>query len=398
MKCTKLSLTLCFIFLLCSIVFFACRKDEGTNPPPGAGTTSADADLIAARLLFLNSTRKQGDPPAATSNNSLKISFKDTFYLVDEVLKPIKFLHLDKTKDMAGAFIHVSLSGASSFYYEAPELKQMSESDTVSVIMIGIDPSNLNPPLIGELKIIPYDKNKQPIAQFVRPLKVAKDEEITLPNNDCGLELPVGQMWRWVGSYLLPEIIGAEDTLKFYSEPNKVHSPEGQDITGACCNGVSVYPNGCPGDPTGIFDRKLHFATYYQINYEYFRFFNSGNFKRETSEDSPIPFPAGSNFCAGGNGLVMENLKQISYDGTWTITPAQIPPGAPGWLKNDKQQLNLKGVSSTGTGFGNPGGVIHILDCKSGDLVLVQLDRGGGGMNLIKVYEVEKLGDPLWHN
>ncbi len=395
MKYTKLCALICIAFLSCGIIIVACRKADGTDPQPGPGTNTA-ADEIAARILFLSSSKKQGIAPGASGNNSLQISFKDTLYLRDEALQPIKFRHLDKSKDIAGVFFQVFLNGgASTFYYDAPELKQMNESDTVSVILIGIDPSNLIPPTTAEVKVIPYDKNKQPIAQFVRPIKVVKNEETPLPNNECGLEMPVGQSWRWTCSYILPETVVA-DTLKFYSDPNKVHSPQGQDITGACCNGVSRYPTRCPGDTLGIFDRKLHFATYYQINYEYFRFFNSGSFKRETSEDSPVPLPASSNFCAGGDGLVSKKLKQISYEGTWTITPAQIPADAPSWLKNKTQQLTFKTVSTTGIGFGNPGGVIHRLDCKSGILVLVQVSGGSG--NLIKVYEVEKLGEPAWHS
>jgi len=85
----------------------------------------------------------------------------------------------------------------------------------------------------------------------------------------------------------------------------------------------------------------------------------------------------------------------------WTITAANIPANAPVWLKRATQQLNLQTISTTppgSTSFGNPGGVIHQLDCKRGVLILVQLDREGGGNHLIKYYFSTKKGSVTWYD
>ena len=54
--------------------------------------------------------------------------------------------------------------------------------------------------------------------------------------------------------------------------------------------------------------------------------------------------------------------------------------------------------TSNGTGYGNPGGIIHQLDCKIGSLVLVQADREGGGRHLIKIYTRRKSGTSPWYD
>ena len=57
---------------------------------------------------------------------------------------------------------------ASTFYYDVPELKDMSSSDSISVITFAIDPTDLKKPQTADIKIVPYDKNKQPIVQIIR--------------------------------------------------------------------------------------------------------------------------------------------------------------------------------------------------------------------------------------
>lgn len=400
------------LFLLVVVLATACHKSDSetnnprgnNNNPPAAG--SVNADTLSAHLRFHAANRKQGKPPAAPLGSaSLKISFQDTLYLTDEVLKPIKFLHQDTTKNVAGVYIQVQAGGGGSFaasYFDVPEVSNMADSDTVSVITIGIDPAGIEAPQSAGIKITPYDENRQPLAEIVRPLKIV-ERKVDLPSSGsagtCGLTLPSGKVWVWMASFILGN--GTTDTghFKFWSEPHKVWSPQGQYIEGSCCNGNSKYPEYCPGGGASKHNSRLHFATYYSINFETFLFFGNGNFFRQTMEDAPVPLPAESNFCApNGAGKVKASLKHTTYDGTYTVTQAKHPPNAPGWAKYDSLQLNLVTTTSSGTGYGNPGGVIHQLDCKIGALMLVQLDSGGGGRHLFKLYTSKNTGEYPWYN
>ena len=399
MKYTKPFAAFLFVVFIVGLMQQACRKtDEDPASPPGnvnlPGATSTNADSLSDHLLFDAVTKRSGIIPSGPpSNGSIQISIKDTLYLVDQLPRVIKFRHIDVTKNVSGVFIQVLINGsASTFYYDVPELKNMSSSDTISVITIGINPADLRKPQTAEIKIVPYDKNKQPIVQITRPLKVDEKRVDLSTANSCGLDLGPTMYWSWECSFT-PDNIDA-----FFNTPGKVHSPEGQDIQGSCCNGFTRYPTDCPGDTAGVFRRRLHFATYYQINFETFQFFGSGTFLRVTEEDSPVPLPAQSNFCAGGNGLILPSIKDTRYNGNWTISRSVIPPNKPTWLPgSDSLQLTLRTTSSIGTGFGNPGGIIHQLDCKMGSLVLVQLSREGSNGHLIKVYGLRQLGENLWH-
>ncbi len=389
-----------FATLLCAVFITACTKtDRPDIVLPDNNDDSLHSDTLSDHLLFLKSFKKTGSPPQAPSGSALQISFEDTLYLADEIFRPIKFLHKGATQNVAGAFIHLLAASGStaSYYYDVPEIPDMKESDTVSVIMIGIDPTGLLTPQTGAIKIIPYDESGGPIAEIIRPVKlIEKKNDPDGNDGSCGLVLPPGDVWEWNFSFVLPK--NGSDTFAFYNDPFRVHSTEGQDIEGHCCNGNSVYPENCPGDTSGLIGlARLHFATYYQVNFENFMFFDNGTFFRHTMENAPLPFPGESDFCGSGTGIVKENLNSTEYDGNWTIHPVTLPPDFR--HLSDSLQLVLQTTSSTGTGFGNTGGVIHQLDCESGSMMLIQLDREGGTNHLFKYYERRKAGeDPLWYN
>ena len=142
----------------------SCRKsggDGGTVVPPGG---SPDADSLSDHLQFLKATKKQGSIPKGPSGSSLKISLEDTLYLVDQVVLPIKFQHLDTTQNVSGIFLQVEalVNGSpvdASNYYDVPEVPELDSSDTVSVIMVGINPTDLQLPLSFNVIITPYNSS-----------------------------------------------------------------------------------------------------------------------------------------------------------------------------------------------------------------------------------------------
>src|ERR1051325_4398116 len=113
MKCTlRAGIFICLVIWAGWLVN-ACQKNQ-PNPGPGTGNNggSVKADTITNHLRFVQSVKKTGVAPRGTSNADLKISFKDTLFLVDEVMRPIQFLNMDKNTDVAGVYLQIFIGGS----------------------------------------------------------------------------------------------------------------------------------------------------------------------------------------------------------------------------------------------------------------------------------------------
>ena len=400
--------------LLWGILYMSCNSDEPgaepktPDPKDSVNTPFINADSISDHLQFYNATKIQGTIPSGPAGSSLKISFEDTLYLTGEAKVPIKFLHEDITENVAG--IYVQVHGAAggifnaAYYYDIPELQEEADSDTVSVIMIGVDPVGLidtdgvppvGSPFVFEITIVPYGKGGQPIAKATRPVKMKESNgDPHGGDGPCGLVLPQGDFWDWKMSY----IEGPDPTDKsiFLSSPNEIFGSGGQDIKGNCCerSGVkqSVYGFCSIGDTT--LNASLHFATYYQIQGETLVFSNDGTYIRNTIESTAVPLPGKSDFCGTGSGVVTDRIDHITYYGNWTVNSITVPPGL-GDGTGTGDYLTLQTTFSNGLGYGNPGGIIDQLDCDI--LYLTQIDREGFGQHLLKFYARRSPGDTLWY-
>jgi hypothetical protein len=380
-----LSKLACLLFIGLAFIV-SCKKNPASPNPPGNNGNATDADTISNHLVFSGATKKQGIAPKGGAGGSLKISFKDTLYLMDKLQRPVKFLQTDTTQNVAGVFIQVmGLNGGplSTYYYDVPEVKD--SSDTVSVVMVGFDPAGITPPLDFNVTITPYNSSGQPITEITRPVKIVEHNNNAHKPGSCGLVLPSGEWWTWVYTW--------RSDGGFESFPEKVWQSGGQTIKGSCCNGYSVYGI-CPGtkDPNA----SLHFGTYYQIAIETLQFFDDGTFFRQTIEDSPIPLPDSSNFCSGGEGVIKSGMHQTTYSGTYSVAAATLPPSAGSWKDSLKVILNTTTTTPKGSGYGNGGGIIHQLDCKVNSLVLWQVDPEGFGQDLFK-YERKSFVDSKWY-
>jgi hypothetical protein len=395
-----ISIIFCF-----SIVMIACKKNEPTsnppnNPPNGNNNNggTATADTVSNHLQFFSANKIPGQIPKGPTGGSMKISFRDTLYLVDQVKIPIKFLHLDTTQNVTGVFIQVAglLGGSFSAtdYYDVPEIQAIdSASDTVSIILIGIDPANLKLPLDFNITITPHNSSGQPIVQVTRPVKIVEHKtDPTGQQGSCGVVLPSSKYWDWNCSYIISKTPGKD--FDFFDDPNKVFLSNGQMIAGSCCAGTSVYGI-CPRERKP--NRSLHFATPYQIFEERLIFYDAGNFFRLTSEDAPIPLPDKSDFCAGGEGVIKENINNTTYGGDYSVHPATLPPDLQS-LFHDSLGLSLLQTSSSGGGYGNGGGIIHELDCTAGIMVLIGVDPEGFGQHLYKIYIARFVDDIKWYS
>jgi len=398
---------LILMFFLFTLFVIACKKNESPsnqgNPPSNNNNNNnngaSDLDSVSNHLQFFSANKLKGTIPTGPSGTSLKISIKDTLYLVDQVKIPIKFLHMDTTQNVSGIFLQVvGLTGGSfsaTSYYDVPEVAAVdSTSDTVSLIMIGIDPIGLKLPIDFNVIITPHNSSGQPLAQVTKPVKiVAHKADPTGSQGTCGVVLPNSKYWDWNCSYILSSPSTGEKDFHFFDDPNTEFLSGGQMIGGSCCNGVSVYGT-CQGEHQP--NRKLHFATPYQIFEERLIFYDAGNFFRLTSENAPFPLPSQSDFCAGGEGVVQANINNTTYGGDFAVVPVtHLPLGLEQY--HDSLALQLNTTSSSGGGYGNGGGIIHELDCTAGIMILIAGDPEGFGQNLFKIYVARFVDDIKWY-
>ena len=375
MKCAIQLLKFAFVALFCSGLIFSCKKNDDedpVDPPPPTDTTGVvlHGDTILNHLQFLNATKITGAIPKGPSGSSLKISFKDTLYLSDKVKRPIKFLHKDTTQNVAGVFLHVTGGTGGTFYYDVPEAPDMADSDTVSVILIGVDPEGLTgtgtgvppagpgSPVPFTVTIVPYGDDKQPIGTATKPGIIEKPK--VNPTGSCSLV--TGDYWDWDMSYIpLPDSSGK---FAFYNDPKKIWGLGGQNIRGCCANGVSSYSANC-SVPN---QRYLNFQTIFGDIEEIYQFFGDGTFVSYASRFYTTPEPQLSNFCGSGQGVVTTKNSAQTKNGTWSIGPASP-------LGKDSLYLDMLVTFSTtagNAGYYIPRGIIHQLDCKVGTLVVIR--------------------------
>ena len=372
------------IVLVGGLFLYTCRSNDNEPLPESEGTSGA-LDTLAGALRFHGGQRLTGTAPAGTSG-SLKFSIKDTLHLNQGVYYPLKFLH-DSTSDVTGVFIHVAgvANGSfSSFYFDVPEVPL--DNDTISVVMIGFDPTKLpgfDPPLSFNIRITPHDEKGTPLDTGIIPV------EAEMPHNNmdgsCGL---TGGYWKWLFKY--GELPGSDITpgFDFFNAPEKVWLRKGQLIEGCCCNDVSSYNIGCPCAEDGISNAILRFSTFERYKEETLTLFENGAFFRQTLLDAPYPDPTASDFCSNAGGVVHSDLSSTSYQGNWILTDRSVPQVLLDLGYSDKMktvELDQTSQDPKGGGYGNGGGWIGTVDCRA--LVLVGVDPEGTGEVYWTIYE-----------
>ena len=385
MKCSAYLLTVIYVSMIYASLA-SCRKNPAPpsdpgNPGPVSPGKSLHIDSISDHFRFTNATKKQGAIPKGGGGTDLKISFEDTLYLTDQVKRPIKFLHMDTTKDVKGMYfqVHGSVLGTSaSYFYDVPEVPDMADSDTVSVVLLGVDPAGLlgpagSPGLVFNVTIVAYDESGQALDQTTRPVKIDH------PNNNpgagpCGLQLPPGDYWNWHLSLIEDKSNGK---LTFYNDADKIWGAGGQFITGCCINGHSSYNTvlNCELDPTKA--RRKHFATFFQHEESATKFFNTGEYTQFSRQTHSNPDPSATDFCSAKPGVVNIRSTNVTEEGTWSIT--KLTP-----YKGDSLYLRLFQTKSTGVGLVSPEGFIHQLDCNV--LVLINPDNEFPDNALVSFY------------
>jgi hypothetical protein len=393
-----------FIALLCRMLLISCTSEEpGVAPDPkdSVGTFSINADTISNHLKFYNATQIQGTLPTGPGGSSLQISFEDTLNLIDELKRPIKFLHVDPSENVSGIYVQVHgifIGGTNAtYYYDVPELLETATSDSVSIIMIGIDPDGLTAsggvlpagaPFSFTITIVPYDTSGLPIAGIDRPVQISKPTTSdAIGNGGCGLVTQPGDYWDWQMSYIDDPSVTSEQYV-FFNSPDKLWGLNGQDINGCCIDGKSSYDIICSGNTNAY--RSLRFYTFFNYPDEIYKFIEDGTYAGLSDHVAAIPEPSKSDFCGTGPGVVRESFTRGFHEGNWTIEPLASP------VNGDSLFLILQGTFSTGgSPAARPNGRIHFLDCDL--LIVIQPDNEGGTNEFVKYYDYRDVSSPLWH-
>jgi hypothetical protein len=369
-----------FVALFLGLPITACKKND-----PGNGKTNnskddpADPNKVSAHLQFFDAVTKKGNPPAAPAQSTLKISFKDTLYLLDDEKMSIEFLH-NKQTNVAGVYIQVKgnfLGGTggifqASDYYDVPEIEQTADSDSVSIVLAGFDPEGFDPsqfqlPFSFPIDIIPYDSNRNPLDKTTVVVTVEEENENPGNGGACGFINPPGTYWRWAYSYTQDQ---AGQLDRFFSPFDEF---KGQNISG-CCDSVTGKSCG-PGQAP---NKTLVFPTLYVMAFELIVLKQGGSFERETIELHQDPIRDSTNFCGSGPGLVTELRSEMaSTTGDWAYNAAN-------------KILQLRGTSGT-AGWGNAGGGVQV-GCRT--LLLINTL----GEPLRKNYRLVRPNEDSWHN
>lgn len=378
-------LRLTCILLFLSGMMYACKKPVSMPEEPTPNGHSVTADTISNHLRFVNAVKKQGAIPKGPATSSLKISFQDTLYLVDKWKIPVKFLHEDTTKNVAGAFIQVHASTGATFYYDVPELPDIASNDSVSVILIGIDPRGLidtsgvpsaGAPFNFEIAIVPHDSKGQPLGQVTSPAQVPGENENG--TGSCGIVTRPGEYWEWSMSFITDPTSSTGENI-FFNSPNKLWGLEGQDIQGCCTNGVSSYTSNCAVEN----QRRLNFQTFFNWPNEIYKFFEDGTYSGLTEYLSADPAPQGSDFCSTGSGVVQEDFDRSFLEGTWTVDASSF--------------LTTLGTSTPQAGSlaARPLGIIDMVTCRL--LIIVKPSQEGGSRDLVNFYIRQNSSSPHWY-
>ena len=383
MKIQARVLTNFFLLLQVGLCLFACNPDEAETEPGTQNLpdtiTVADLDNFSDYLQFSNATKKPGKSPAAPAGSTLKISIKDTLYLVKGLEMPVKFLHRDTTKNVAGAYVQVvsmvGSGGSATYFYDVPEITEVAQSDTVSVVSVGIDweglkgffgvpPSGLEKPLTFDITVTPYDETGQPLDETVIPVVVDDQRDPTeLGSGSCPLVLPEGEHWKWEST-----TTKKSGRTTDYSTPDVISG--GQYINGCCVDGVSDYSSlVCP--PNTPNHRRLFFNTYYQAAYESLIFNEDGTYTIITEERYANPEPEISDFCGNGEGEIEEKSFIQVTKGNWVMernvsTPQSLRDFYKGFNAGDYLRLTPTSSTPSGGFIKTRGGFIWQNPCPVG--------------------------------
>lgn len=343
--------------MLAALIYSNCSNPENEEPAPKQEEkekeiTEKDADAILAGFSFSKSTKVTGSVPPVTNSSLVKTNIGDTLYMLPDIKMPIRISH-PQSVVIGGWYVAVKNS---TFYYDV-SIDQEEDSDTVSVVIVKVDPDEIELPSGGgeqakniPVEITPYDQNGQPIDVITRVLSVEEPSDICDIRVDGDTVGGAVSDWIWYST----EIFDSKGVLKFINGPRQAFNAN-QEVVG-CCADSTICPQAVFNPVTKatdlVYDSKLTAKTSYSILGETFTFFKNGTFGRQTVERIKNFSYTATDWCAGITGY-NDRESIVFYYGTHDYVPGNKAISYFASRKDCDDPLGICGYGS------RPGEVLH---------------------------------------
>ena len=315
----KLRWLLSVLIVAAMVLFTACsdpvddlENDEDTNIDV---LTGDEADRISDSFEFGNSVKVTGTVPTVVNTSLVKTNSKDTIYTIPGLKIPLRISH-PAAVVINGWFIAVKNS---TYYYDVP-IHEEEDSDTVSVVILEIDPEDVELPYDIPVEITPYDQNKVPVDVIERIVTVEDPVSGRCDILIDGDTTNIGILeWRWHATV----VFDSNDEPRFVNAPARVFGAS-QKIGGCCNEDPLVCPQAVYNPITKatdlIYDSEVTAGTTYSIAHELFSFYKDGTFFRLTLERIKNFSYDATDWCNGVPGF-NERESVVQYYGTHDYAP-----------------------------------------------------------------------------
>jgi len=300
--------------MLTLLLHTRCSKEPELNVK-NPNKPKETPDNVSETLVLLNSTLVTGGAPSAGNSNLVRSNTKDTIYAIPGVKIPLRFSH-PASRKIKGIYVWVKQA---SVHYDVP-ISREEESDTVSVVILDINPGNIVLPYDIPVDIIPYDDGHTPMDVLERIISVEKTAE---PGCDILVPRPstLGDTsgtwspeWFWFATL----VFNPNDELTFLNAPG--NSFITQTNYEGCCD--PNRPQGKCHPLSTTLNANVRAQIAYTIESETFTFFTNGTFARQTYERKQNFNPETTDWCAGIAGYTLSN-SLVTYLGSHDYVPGR---------------------------------------------------------------------------
>jgi hypothetical protein len=318
------------IVLTNSFVFVSCESDLETiddNQLSNPNNPSIlDPDEVSDYLVLTDASKIPGNLPAA-SNGELKISFKDTIYVVKGFPYGARVVvRHDGLYDISGFYVAVSNG---SFYYDVPIIaaEAQNSADVFYIDLQIPDDVEIDYPFTVPIKIQPHGPDGIPIDEFIKNItsEDPDDENVCLPTTTYSCITREGALictspWNWIWEFSVTE--DATGDIPEAYQPGLPQELSPFQHGGCCWNGISTPAKYDPYCVSGNPEYNLITVddAYYVRYFESLDLFDNGKYERYTFHATHNYDPDSSNYCTGEAGY--QYNESFTYEhGTHDFAP-----------------------------------------------------------------------------
>jgi hypothetical protein len=356
------------VVMLAVLMCVRCSDPEQEEPVPKQEEeekeiTTEEADAILNGFIFSNRTKKTGSVPSVANTSLVKTDMQDTLYALPGIKMPIRISHPESVV-VGGWYVAINNS---TFYYEV-SIDEEEDSDTVSVVILEIDPEEMDLPSGGvefpmniPVEITPHDQGGQPIDVLTRVIAIEEQPgtcDIRMDGDTIG-----GAVSDWI--WYSTTIFDSNGKLKFCNMPYRPFNAT-QKVVG-CCADSTICPQAVYNPVTMatdlIYDSETTANTSYSIQGETLTFFKNGTFGRLTVEGIKNFSYTATDWCGGIAGY-NDRQSVVEYYGTHDWVPGRTTISYHANRKRCDDPLGICGYGS------RPGDIMY--GCR---ILVIMVDR-----------------------